>query len=405
MMLQIFFDMGLSYVIVQFISHEFVKVKWLPCGTLDGNALSIERILQIITVSMKWYSLAAFLLICLLLPTGLFFFQIKETSDINFIWRLPWIFLVVSNALNLLLVPIFSLIEGGGQIASVYSIRFFQGVGGTLTGWITLIIGGGLFTGAVNSLVCFIIGLGWLIVKKRTLLTQIFNKIKIDFVSKTKRVFSWWDELWPMQWRIAISWLSGFFIFHLFNPVVFYFNGPIEAGKMGMTLSVTNALGSIILSWFTVNVPKFGNLVSLKDWKNLDKLFFKVFYQSTWIALVGAIAGVLIIWVLQNRYPIGKRFLPVWQASFLFGSTIINHIIGAFAVYLRAHKKDPMVWLSVIGAVLVSLTTVILGRYLSTKGIVIGCFLINLFYGLPTASWVWYSLRKKWHSENNALCA
>jgi len=404
-MLQIFFDLGLSYVIVQFISHEFVKVKWLPCGTLDGEAVSKDRILHIIKVSMKWYSIAATLLICFLLPVGFLFFQSKVTADIYFQWRLPWTLLVITNALNLLLVPIFSLIEGGGLITSIYTIRFIQGVGGTLTGWGTLIVGGGLFTGAANCLVCFIIGSGWLLIKKRELLIQIFTKIKSDFNSKTTRTFSWWNELWPMQWRIAISWLSGFFIFHIFNPVVFYFSGPVAAGKMGMTLTVTNALGSIILSWLTVNVPKFGNFVSSRDWISLDRLFFKVFRQSTFLAVIGALIGVCLIWILQNNFRIGERFLPTWEASLLFGSTIINHIISCFAIYLRAHKKDPFVWLSVIGAIMVSLSTLILGKYLSTKGVVIGCFLINLLYGLPTAFWLWYKLRKKWHYDENLICA
>lgn len=404
-MLQIFFDLGLSYVIVQFISHEFVNVKWMPSGILDGEIVSVNRILRIIMVSMKWYGIASILLIFFLLPVGIIFFQSKVTADIHFQWMLPWILLVVTNALNLLLVPIFSLIEGGGLITSIYIVRFIQGVGGTLMGWATLILGGGLFTGATNCLVSFIIGSGWLLIKKRRLLEQIFRRIKVNSVLKTEMTFSWWNELWPMQWRIAISWLSGFFIYHIFNPVVFYFNGPIAAGKMGMTLTVTNALGSIILSWFTVNVPKFGNYVSSKDWTNLDKLFFRVFSQSTLVAFIGAIVGVFIIWVLQNNFSIGDRFLSAWEASFLFGSTILNHIIGSLAIYLRAHKKDPFVWLSVIGAVLVTLTTIILGRHLSTKGIVIGLFLINLLYGLPTAFWVWYTLRKRWHYLENPICA
>jgi hypothetical protein len=36
-----------------------------------------------------------------------------------------------------------------------------------------------------------------------------------------QHAIDWWKEVWPFQWRIAISYACGFFIFQLFNPVLF----------------------------------------------------------------------------------------------------------------------------------------------------------------------------------------
>lgn len=50
---------------------------------------------------------------------------------------------------------------------------------------------------------------------KKTFLIKLIKEKTGDF-----RV-SWKTEIWPLQWRIALSWLSGYFIFQLFTPILF----------------------------------------------------------------------------------------------------------------------------------------------------------------------------------------
>ena len=40
------------------------------------------------------------------------------------------------------------------------------------------------------------------------------------------------------QWRIAVSWLCSYFTVQVFIPILFALRGPIEAGQMGMSLSI-----------------------------------------------------------------------------------------------------------------------------------------------------------------------
>jgi len=63
------------------------------------------------------------------------------------------------------------------------------------------------------------------------------------------RQISWQNEIWPFQWRIAISWISGYFVYQTFNPFLFAFKGPVAAGKMGMSLSFANAVMVIAMAW------------------------------------------------------------------------------------------------------------------------------------------------------------
>lgn len=399
MALQIFLDMGLSYVLVQFVSHEFAKVRWTADGGIEGDSFATARLLEILRTSTKWYMVASALLVLLFVPLGFIFFGSQGQDGVSFAWRLPWTLYVVTSALNLSLVPLYSIVEGGGLVAEINQFRFVQTVLANLVIWGALLAGAGLFVPSIMGFASVVSALVWAGATKRQLLRLIFKTPRSVDPKGTVPSFDWWRELWPMQWRIAISWISGYFIFQLYTPVLFRYQGAVIAGKMGMTLTLTNALTQIAMAWVTVRAPKFGMLVAGSKWRELDALFARVFRQSVLVVLLGAVALVGVVWFVQQYTASGQRILPAAEVAFMAGSVVLNHVIGAIAVYLRAHKRDPFVWLSLIGAVLMGISTWLLGQYLSSVGVVIGTFAINLCYGVPTAVWLWYKLRREWHGE------
>ena len=97
----------------------------------------------------------------------------------------------------------------------------------------------------------------------------------------------WNQEVWPFQWRIAVSWLCGYFLFWIFNPVLFAFRGPVEAGKMGMSLSLANAIQAIAVSWVSTKSAPFGTLIARKEYRRLDQTFFQALRQSFAVSLAG----------------------------------------------------------------------------------------------------------------------
>jgi len=50
----------------------------------------------------------------------------------------------------------------------------------------------------------------------------------------------WMSEVWPFQWKIGLSMLSGFLIFRAFSPLILIEKGPVLAGQFGLTFSVMN---------------------------------------------------------------------------------------------------------------------------------------------------------------------
>jgi hypothetical protein len=82
---------------------------------------------------------------------------------------------------------------------------------------------------------------------------------------------------------------------------------------------------------------------------------------------------------------------------FLLGGAVINCVIFNQALYLRAHKQEPFLFNSVLGAVMVPTIMYFVGRPYGAPGIAIALFCAGLLVSLPLATAVFYKKRREWH--------
>lgn len=387
--LQIFFELGLGFVIAQFVSHEFAHLTWDETG-LNGESRAASRVRQLVVLSLRWYLAAALIMCVAVVSTGVLFFE-RSPHNRDVEWLAPWIALVVFTAINLLAVPLYSLVEGSGRVAAFYRFRLVQTVTSALTVWLALVTGTALWAAAVAALSNFVVGAVWLGVAERRFLLAIYK------APEAADSISWTNDLWPMQWRIALSWMSGYLLSQLFTPLLFYYQGPETAGRMGITLAVTTMVGVAAITWITVQLPNFGRLIAQHDWASLDESFMRALTASSAIFVFLALVLSTLSYVLPYTRLSG-RFLPSAEIILLFCSGILNHFTASFALYLRAHKKEPFLILSLIGAALMACVAFLAGKNYGSSGLVLGIFLVHLIFGFPTALITWTTLKKRWHS-------
>lgn len=388
--LQIFFELGLTFVIMQFASHEKALLKWESDGTLAGDSKALSRLHSITKGGAAWYAISSFLVLTILTPAGIYFFSNNADSSLVHGWRFAWAWLVVVTAGNLVAGPFLAVFEGCGLIAEVARVRAVQDLFGYLGLWIGLASGWGISSAPLVGTARFFVSLLWVVIFKRRFLLKLWKEAPC-------KEFDWWKDVWPMQWKIALSWISGFLIFQLFNPIVFMFWGSVEAGRMGMSLSITGALNILAFSWMNTKAPIFGQMIALKRRRELDCLFFKTLVQAFSIALsIGLLlwAGVAFLWHVNSPWSV--RVLSPLPFGMLIVSAIVNVIVFSEATYLRAHKEEPFLWNSIIGGILVSLSTYFLGRYYGPTAITIGYCLITIVFGLVWATYVFISKRREW---------
>lgn len=396
--LQVFFELGLSVVITQFVAHEFAFTSLTTESGVKGETIHIARMASLFRFILEWYAWGALLLFCIVTLGGFVFFNVFGDLSANVSWQSPWILLMLATSLNLFISPYIPFLEGLNQVKEVAKFRTFQSVISYGVLFLSIGIDFGLWSLGLFALSNFITLLFW------TLTNQFRKTLKVIWNSfDSAIVVSWKKEILPFQWRIALSWLSGYFIFQVFNPIVFALEGPVIAGQMGITLTAFSGISVIAMAWISTKIPVFSILIAQRKYAELDVIFFKALKQSFFLITIAVFMFVVTLGGLQFNYlkpwqNIGLRFLPVNFAIFIALTTIVNQIIFSMAAYLRSHKEEPLLANSIVGAIL----TIVLG-YFSTHwygigGMVIFNFVSTFLIGFGWVTYVFVTKRKEWHT-------
>lgn len=395
--LQVFFELGLTGIITQFVAHEASHLKLNSEYRMDGEEKYRSRLSSLLRFCAKWYLIVAILVFVALGVFGSIFFSKYSVEHKDIEWFLPWILLAVGTAFNLLLSPITAFLEGLGKVKEVAQLRFVQQIVHPIVVWGGLSIGGKLFVSGADAFVrVFVVA----VIIAKSPFFRILKNIWNDFGSEA---VLYMKEIFPYQWRIALSWVSGYFIFQLFNPVLFASEGAKVAGQMGMTLAALNGLQALTQSWINTKVPRLSGFIALKDYKNLDLLFSKTMKQMMLIGTLAIVGFVSVIYIIQSRdisflgMQIGDRFLPIIPLCLMAWSSWTMVPVSPWATYLRCHKKEPLLLNSVVMGILCCLSTIVFGKIYGLYGITIGFASLRII----SLSWIYYTYKTKkreWHN-------
>jgi O-antigen/teichoic acid export membrane protein len=392
--LQIVFELGFSVVILQLATHEAAHLTIDPAGFIAGPAAAHSRLASVLRKAIKWYTVAALLMAALLIPIGWRFFATSPGAHASSVhWRLPWIAVVLASSITFQIDPIFSFLEGCGYVARVARTRFTQSITGSVLAWTALLLHHGLFAPALLITGQAIAGLVWIGHRRHMLMGLIRHPIG-------EHAIDWWKEVWPFQWRIAVSYACGFFIFQLFNPILFRYWGPAAAGRMGMSLNISNAIAAIAIAWINTKAAPFGAMIARHEYAALDLLFFRSVGQSVSLAFLGAATVWTIVLMLGHHHvAFAQRVLPPLPFALLLISMIDNQLVSSWALYMRAHKQEKFLLLSVAGAVCLTLSTFFLGRPFGALGMTSGQLVIGVIVGLGCGSYTFSKWRRIWHEN------
>jgi hypothetical protein len=206
-------------------------------------------------------------------------------------------------------------------------------------------------------------------------------------------------EILPFQSRIAIGNFSNFFIFHLFNPVLFATQGSVVAGQMGATQAFLGGIATVAMSWFTTKVPLFSQLVAKRKFKLLNLSFKKSLASSVMVCLSGLLLFNVALLVIKTYLPeYGNRFLDYGPVIFLSLTHLANVVGIAQGYYLRSFKRDPFFVSAIVIGLMTGISTVICSKYFNVTGLTIGCFLINGVIGLSWGSIIFMKKKAAWNA-------
>ena len=386
---QTFAELGLGQLLQQSVSHEWA-LKESSNPTTRGRARA--RLASLVRFSLAWYAVVALVVIAGLGTGGALYFRSFASTD-ALSWELAWWVAVVATGVSVLLTPVFALLEGASRIETVHGTRLGQAIASRAAGALAILAGAGLFTIATARWVSFaagVLGLG----------RDRFYSLRTYFVRRDPNgpnAFAWRRDIWPLQWRFAFSSLSGYLLYSLFTPVLFATHGPEVAGRMGLTLTAAAAISSAAFAAVATKVPRLAFHAAMNAYREMDSLFRQATVSSLAVACAGAavfFAGLLVTRKLDLE--IATRFLPPLETALLLAAIVLQQLRFAMASYLRAHKQEPLVFLSVLEALVAIPVFTFLGRSFGAIGMVLG------FLGLTTltlvpAIFTFEHCRNLWH--------
>ncbi len=394
--LQMVFELGFSQVVMQLASHECAHLSIGQDGSVKGDQVAHARLASVLQISVRWYGAGALFLALVLIPAGLYFFSSHQHLGEVVSWRAPWIAAATAAVFAFQLDPLYSFFEGCGFVSNIAHMRWMQAIVGSLLAWISLITHHGLYAPAIVIAGQVLVGAIWLSARRGLLRELLTHKTGGQHVS-------WQNEIWPFQWRIAISWISGYFVYQTFNPFLFAFRGPVAAGQMGMSLSFANSLMVIAMSWVSTKAAPFGTLIAQRQYLRLDTLFFKALRQSTFVAGLGVIlvwSATAYLYSTDSRY--AHKLLSPLPFALLLVAAVFNHLFASIATYLRAHKQEKLFQLSFSIAIAVLISNYLFAKTSGALGMVAGYFVIMALMGLGCGTLIFNKYRRLWHSDEQS---
>ena len=380
-------DLGFSNIILQFAAHEFAHLRFNDGMSISGDKKYLRRLSSLFVFSIKWVgSILLFAFPCIVI-IGLFLLG-QKTSTAS--WIAPWIIYVFGSSIMFLNSTLLFFFEGCNSIAISQKIRMFMSIlmGAILSA--TLIFGFKLYALSFSLFLSSLLGL--------YLIFKVFRKSIVSFVEISRQhKHSWRKEFIPLFWKYAISWGSGYFLFQMYTPLMFHYEGAIAAGKIGMSITVWLGVFSLSNVWMYVITPRINKLVYRCEWGLLDKLFFKNLKLSGLTFCIGASMIFWILFFFKDRILLIDRLADMTTLFFLAAGWFLQIVVNAFAIYLRAHKEEPLLLPSFLSALYVVFTTFLCAKYLSTDYFFLG-YLSSYVWGIP---WIYtiYNKKRKSHLD------
>lgn len=395
--LQVFFELGLTGIMQQYVAHEASHLILDENKEYQGESKYRSRLASLVRFCLKWYSvLASVVLVFLIIVGNIYFSKYGGSQSTNVEWQLPWVIICIGTSVCIFQSPLTAILRGLGYVKDMSKIGFYGQIINPLCIWIGLVLGLKLYVTGIGYVLSVIIWQVYVI--RKGLYRTLTNLLKTEVSEKV----SYFNEIFPYQWRIALSWISGYFIFQLFNPVLFATEGAIVAGQMGMTLHALNSIQSLSLSWMNTKIPVMSKLIALKEYVKLDIMFNQTLKQMISVCSVLLVVFFVALWGLNasqfefNGSILANRFLGYIPTLLLIVPIFLQQFTGSWATYLRCHKKEPFLVNSVVGGLLCMASTIGLGNVFGLYGITVGYCCIQIFLCF-WAYKIYVSKKAEWH--------
>ena len=256
-------------------------------------------------------------------------------------WKGPLAAYLLGVFLNQLTIPQMSLREGSGRVTQMWRLRLVQEWIAGLACLFALNAGWGLWSLSVLVAARAVVAAVWL---------TIGDRLPSAEGQPPYSLKRWMAEIWPFQWKIGVSWLSGFLIFRVFPPIILLEKGPVAAGQFGLAMSLMNLLIAVSSAWPLSQAARYATLNAARRFDELRREFPVMLAASTVVSASATVICAGLLWQARQRGVVFALRLPDSAVTLLIlAAAVPHHVVSCFAVLLRSEGREPLLIPSVLG--------------------------------------------------------
>jgi hypothetical protein len=318
----------------------------------------------------------------ILAPVGMVFFARHATAGTTeMAWQGPWITAVAASMAGLWCTPFYAFIEGCGQVRAVASMRFRQAIATSVFAWLPMLAHRGLYSPTLAIMGYVGAGVLFMATRRRLLVGLLRHPVRAS-------AFEWSREVLPFQWRIAVSWMCSYFTVQVFIPIVFSLRGAVEAGQIGMSISITAYMTVLALAWTSPKATPFGHLIARRQFETLDRLFLRTLAQSLSVFATIALGACGVAVLLSAKAPqLAARMVSPQLFAVLVVAAGANCVVQNLGTLLRCFKREPFLIQSLVVASLTLTVATLTAARWGNAGAALSYLAATAGVGLPVA-WV-----------------
>lgn len=265
-----------------------------------------------------------------------------------------WFMFVLANAGNLILSNSLSFFEGIGFASKTSLPRFLQAF-----------LNSALFFGAIALKPDpYAIGLSMCIsvVAAGTFaLVVLRNPTRSILSVKRPKPIAWRRRVLPFQWRIAVSWLTGYFMFQAPTLAIASASKLDDAGRFGLSMQIFLAIISVAQVYLTFGISRWAGHFGEK---RPDQAYREYLISLGATSMIVLAAGGAFLIGAEFVLPQGlqARVLPWQQLLILLAGTLGFQLFMCSNFYFRAQLKERLWGISICGGLIMILGWARLGH-------------------------------------------
>ncbi len=348
--LKSFFDLGATAAIAQMTPH-------VRSGASDR---SIDPEFIAVATGMIRKIAIIFGLVCGAIGVAFLLW----TDERSVITHLMWLGTVGATALGGSIEGHTQIVYGSGKVNEVSKMKILGTCIQYPIQWTLLLLGFSLFSFVVSMFAIFL----WqnhFLRKRHPYLWEPAKEV-------TERREKFRFELRSLIKKASITYMSGFLIFQVQQPITFKLLGAEESAKLGFTGVIGSTLIGIAGMWGLTSFPRFADAVARGDIEGGFSDYKKTLLRTVLIASFGVMAAVVTIMTLELIPRFDSRLMEILPALPLLATFWLQTVTGATTYWPRSFKIEPFASIAIAQMIITPLAVYLFIRQFGIAGVGMG---------------------------------